>query len=154
MHFQHLLAPSSDVLMQMVLCNKASSWGRLIGQNKFCVISCNCTKQFCAISCYRTKRVLCNKASLKNLYLCLASAWCIKDRCFALLWFPCNCRSEEPWVEFGFEFRFGLDLALVWLGLNFGLGWVGLGWVWNWVSCLALGPRLDSGIFWGCEIEL
>ena len=64
MHLQHPLAPSSDVLRQRVLCNKASSRGRLIGQNGFCAISCNCTKLFCAISCYRTKRVLCNKASL------------------------------------------------------------------------------------------
>ena len=63
MHRQHPLVPSSDVLRQRVLCNKASSRGRLIGQNRFCAISCNCTKQFCAISCYRTKRVLCNKAS-------------------------------------------------------------------------------------------
>ena len=51
------------VLRQRVLCNKPSSRSRLIGQNKFCAISCNCTKQFCAISCYYTKRVLCNKAS-------------------------------------------------------------------------------------------
>ena len=64
MHFQHLLAPSSNVLRQRVLCNKASSRGRLTGQNRFCAISCNCTKQFCVLSCYCTKRVLCNKASL------------------------------------------------------------------------------------------
>ena len=37
--------------------------GRLIGQNRFCATSCNCTKQFCAKSSYCTKRVLCNKAS-------------------------------------------------------------------------------------------
>ena len=65
MHFQHPLPPTSDVLRQRVLCNKASSWGRLIGQNGFCAISCNCTKQFCAIRCYCTKRVLCNNASHK-----------------------------------------------------------------------------------------
>ena len=64
MHFQHPLAPSSDVLRQRVLWNKASSRGRLIGQNRFCATSCNCTKQFCAKSSYCTKRVLCNKASL------------------------------------------------------------------------------------------
>ena len=63
MHLQHLLAPSSDVLRQRVLWNKASSRGRLIGQNRFCATSCNCTKQFCAKSSYCTKRVLCNKAS-------------------------------------------------------------------------------------------
>ena len=51
-----------------MLCNKASSRSRLIRQNRFCAISCNCTKQFCAISCYRTKRVLCNKASLLYLH--------------------------------------------------------------------------------------
>ena len=61
MHLQHPLAPSSDVQRQKVLCNKASSRGRFIGQNRFCAISCSCTKQFCAISCYCTKWVLCNK---------------------------------------------------------------------------------------------
>ena len=57
MLFQHPL------LRQRVLCNKASSRGKLIGQNRFCAKSCNCKKQFCAKSCYCTKRVLCNKAS-------------------------------------------------------------------------------------------
>ena len=74
MHFQHPLAPSSDVLRQRVLCNKASSRGRLIGQNRFCAISCNCTQQFCAISCYSTKRVLCMKASLNQTVVCLSVA--------------------------------------------------------------------------------
>ena len=64
MHFQHPLAPYSDVLRQRFLCNETSSRGRLIGQNRFWAISCNCTKQFCAISCYHTKQVLCNKTSL------------------------------------------------------------------------------------------
>ena len=72
MHFQHPLAPSSDVLRQRVLCNKASSGGRLIGQNRFCAISCNRTKQFCAISCYSTKRALCIKASLNQTVVCLS----------------------------------------------------------------------------------
>ena len=64
MNCQHPIAPSSDILRQRVLCNKASSRGRLIGRNRFCAISCNCTKQFCAISSYCTKRGLCKKASL------------------------------------------------------------------------------------------
>ena len=52
MYIQHPIAPSSNVLRQRVLCNKASSRGRLIGRNRFCAMSCNCTKQFCAISSY------------------------------------------------------------------------------------------------------
>ena len=44
----------------------------LIGQNRFCAISCNRTKQFCAISCYSTKRALCIKASLNQTVVCLS----------------------------------------------------------------------------------